>query len=442
MQTKSESIKHICDFITLVSMQHNSKVVNWMSDAGGEYKSNTFDVLLKQHGINILQSTPYILQQNGHMERFMHTMMDKAEAMCHEVCILPSYWEFATQHAIHIYNQTLMKRLNWHTPYELLLSEISDISHLQVFGCGAYVHISLDVWTNKLALKSKLMTYLGVAIGNQCNHIFMQSPNNVVFTSTYALFNEAMFPYCKTQPKKHNIQIQQDTAPNDPTRLLLDMSNDDDPLLEWPSKAPAPAVECPETPEQPDAPPPALQTPQHAPRQPPQAPPAAPHHSEHEKKVPFKLDNIYNERRYPVQQYKNAEKFFCWKETVNEQPSVLVIPRPSSLEPPDEIPDIAKLCWKEGENLAHYLLAKAIRSNNNLTKPPCEWLYHNISKLLPDEHKQWENACYEELDMLWKCKVYKIIDCLKDWKVIQNWWVFDAKLDGQKNACLVVKGFS
>ena len=38
-------------------MQYNSKVVNWMSNAGGEYKSNTFDVLLKQHGIKILQST-------------------------------------------------------------------------------------------------------------------------------------------------------------------------------------------------------------------------------------------------------------------------------------------------------------------------------------------------------------------------------------------------
>ena len=57
MWTKSKSIKHTCNFITLVSMKHNSKVVNWMSNARGEYKSDTFDVLLKQHRIKILQTT-------------------------------------------------------------------------------------------------------------------------------------------------------------------------------------------------------------------------------------------------------------------------------------------------------------------------------------------------------------------------------------------------
>ena len=38
-------------------------------------------------------------------------------------------------------------------------------------------------------------------------------------------------------------------------------------------------------------------------------------------------------------------------------------------------------------NLVHYLLAKAIRSDDHLTKPPCEWSYCDISKLLPYEHK-------------------------------------------------------
>ena len=105
---------------------------------------------------------------------------------------------------------------------------------------------------NKLTPKSKLMTYLGIIIRNEHNHIFMQFLNNMIFTSAHALFNKATFPYCKTQLKKHNTQIQQDTAPSDPTGLLLNMSNDGDLLLEQSSKASAPAVECPETPEQHD----------------------------------------------------------------------------------------------------------------------------------------------------------------------------------------------
>ena len=85
-QTKSKSIKHMHDFIALVSIQHNSKVVNWISDAGGEYKSNAFDALLKQHRIKILQSALHTPHQNSHAERFMCTIMDKAEAMHHKAC--------------------------------------------------------------------------------------------------------------------------------------------------------------------------------------------------------------------------------------------------------------------------------------------------------------------------------------------------------------------
>ena len=136
------------------------------------------------------------------------------------------------------------------------------------------------------------MTYLGVAIRNEHNHIFMQSLNDVIFTSTHALFDEAIFPHCKIQSKKHNTQIWQDTTPSDPTGLLLDMSDDDDPLLEQSFKAPASAVKCLETLEQPDAPPPVPWIPQCTPKQPPQALPAAPCCSEHEKKVPLKPDNV------------------------------------------------------------------------------------------------------------------------------------------------------
>jgi transposase InsO family protein len=39
-----------------------------MSDAGGEYKSDTFLSILKAKGIKILQSIPFVPQQNGHAE--------------------------------------------------------------------------------------------------------------------------------------------------------------------------------------------------------------------------------------------------------------------------------------------------------------------------------------------------------------------------------------
>jgi transposase InsO family protein len=52
-----------------------------MSNAGGEYKSNTFLKTLKDAEIKILQSAPHTPQQNGCAECFMCTTMDKAQSM-------------------------------------------------------------------------------------------------------------------------------------------------------------------------------------------------------------------------------------------------------------------------------------------------------------------------------------------------------------------------
>ena len=44
--------------------------------------------------------------------------------------------------------------------------------------------------------------------------------------------------------------------------------------------------------------------------------------------------------------------------------------------------------------------------------------------------------------MLDKHKVFKLVDCPKDCKVIKNCWIFNVKSNGCKQACLVAKGFS
>jgi len=116
--------------------------------------------MLKDRGIEILQSIPYAHQQNGRAERFIHTLMEKAKAMRHQACAPPSWWEFSVEHALHVYNRTPLRRLNWQTPYQLLHGEWPSAAHLRVFGCGAYVFIPAETRANKLAPRSELMTYL------------------------------------------------------------------------------------------------------------------------------------------------------------------------------------------------------------------------------------------------------------------------------------------
>lgn len=199
LRSKDKTLHATKQFLATVEAQYSSKVAHWMSDAGGKYKSKAFTDMLKDKGIQILQSTSYTPQQNGRAERFIRTMMDKEESMQHEACIPPSWWEFALLHAVHLYNRTPVERLKWRTPFELLNKEQPRVDHLQVFGCGAYVYLPEAVRKNKLLPKSELMTYRGVPAGQ--HGFLLMCSNNSVFNGNQALFDEKLYPQC-THPQK------------------------------------------------------------------------------------------------------------------------------------------------------------------------------------------------------------------------------------------------
>ena len=216
IQNKNDALTATHHFLKMVAIQYNTKILGWMSNAGGEYKSKAFNDMLKEQGIHIFQSAPHTPQQNGHAERFMHTVMDKSAAMQHDACILDSWWEFSITHATHLYNCPPMHRHNWHTPYEVLNKKQPDIAHLYVFGCAAYIHLHEDVRANKMAPKSVLMVYLGIAPGKDANYLFMRSPNNVLFISAHTIFDEMQFPCCAikcTQPAAQPVPPVTDEHP-------------------------------------------------------------------------------------------------------------------------------------------------------------------------------------------------------------------------------------
>jgi transposase InsO family protein len=197
LHAKSSAVTVLQYFLAMIKTQFGMSIKEWISDAGGEYKSDQFLLVLKKNGIKVLQSAPHTPQQNGCTECFNRTIMDKAEAMWHEACLPDSWWEFAVEHAMHLYNCTPMECLNWRTPSEKMHNGMPDILHPRVFGYGAYAFVPPDIQTNKLAPKSELMVYLGVAEGLKAHH-FMHS-NGCLFYSTRAVFDEELYPKCTTQ---------------------------------------------------------------------------------------------------------------------------------------------------------------------------------------------------------------------------------------------------
>jgi len=212
MRTKDAALTATSHFLAMVETKFGSRVTQWMSDAGGEYKSKSFDKMLKDRGIKILQSIPYTHQQNRRAERIIRTLMEKAESMRHLACLPQSWWEFSVEHATHVYNRTPMSRLNWQTPFTLLWREKPTIDHLRVFGCGAYVFIPAETRANKLAPKSELMTYLGNAPGAN-GFVFMRGPNNMLYYATHCIFDESLFPKCPKQAKTPSVRLQENAPP-------------------------------------------------------------------------------------------------------------------------------------------------------------------------------------------------------------------------------------
>jgi hypothetical protein len=139
LKHKSDADLAIRQFIAKIKTQYGKTICEFQIDAKGEFKSKELTKLLKELGVNILTSVPHMHQQNGRAECFIRTIMDKSQAIRLESCAPQSWWEFSVDCAIHVYNCTPIMRHNWKMPFENLEHTKPDVTHLRVFGCGAYV---------------------------------------------------------------------------------------------------------------------------------------------------------------------------------------------------------------------------------------------------------------------------------------------------------------
>ena len=120
---------------------------------------------MAENGIEYQTSMPDSPQQNGQAERFQQTIVNGTEAMWHHTGLSNGFWIYAVAN-LHTYNVTPIKWADYKTPKEIWSSEKPNISHLQVFGCLAWVHI-LKNRRHKLDPKSWVMIFVGFEPGSK-----------------------------------------------------------------------------------------------------------------------------------------------------------------------------------------------------------------------------------------------------------------------------------
>src|SRR5258705_133483 len=100
LRSKSETLTAVKNFIELMENQLETKIKQFRSDRGGEFKSKEFDTMLKSKGIIRQTSAPHIHQQNGRTERINNTILEKSEALRTYSGCPQSWWEFSFETAI------------------------------------------------------------------------------------------------------------------------------------------------------------------------------------------------------------------------------------------------------------------------------------------------------------------------------------------------------
>ena len=143
--------------MALVENETSKKVRKIRSDNGGEFISQAFHRFCSQRGIAHQFSTPNTPPQNGVVERKNQTVQEMARMMLSQ-SDFPLCGEVVNTVVYIICCPT--KAVDAMTPLKAFTGVKPSVSHLKVFGCDVYVHIS-DHKRTKFESRTKKCKFLG-----------------------------------------------------------------------------------------------------------------------------------------------------------------------------------------------------------------------------------------------------------------------------------------
>ncbi|KAM1516880.1 hypothetical protein ACFX10_015793 [Malus domestica] len=110
------------------------------SNNGGEYTSHQFREYCAKHGIRHKKTVPGIPQHNGVAERMNRTIMEKVRCMLRTAKLSKHLCGEAVRTAYYLINRSPSVPLGIDVPERVWTGNDVSYSHLNVFGCKAFVH--------------------------------------------------------------------------------------------------------------------------------------------------------------------------------------------------------------------------------------------------------------------------------------------------------------
>ena len=160
LRTKDQVLDYFKLFHAMVERESGKKLKCLRTDNGGEYTSREFNAYCGRHGIRHEKTVPRTPQHNGVAERMNRTIMERVRSMISMAKLPKPFWGEAVRTACYLINRSPSVPLNFGIPEKVWSGKHPSYSHLRVFGCLAFVHVSKEL-RKKLDARSTLCIFIG-----------------------------------------------------------------------------------------------------------------------------------------------------------------------------------------------------------------------------------------------------------------------------------------
>jgi len=190
MKLKSETRKHIINFVSYIENQFNTNLKCLRSDNGCEFLM--IDFFLSK-GILHQRSCVESPQKNGIVERKHQHILNVARSLSFQASLPSNFWHFSVQHAVHLINRIPTPLLKNTTPYNLLFQQPPTFLHLKSFGCLAYAS-TIQNHRTKFDTRARKCIFLGYRDGTK-GYFLYDIISHEFFVSRNVIFYETIFPF-------------------------------------------------------------------------------------------------------------------------------------------------------------------------------------------------------------------------------------------------------
>ncbi|GJW26677.1 retrotransposon protein, putative, ty1-copia subclass [Tanacetum coccineum] len=208
-----------------VENQLGKTIKSLRSDRRGEYISQEFLDLLKEHGIISHRTPPYMPQNNGVSERRNRTLLDMVRSMMSQTTQPKSFWDYALETAARILNMVPTKKVD-KTPYDIWHGQAPKLSYLKVWGCKALVKRDTLTKPDKLDPRSFRCIFVGYP-NETMGYSFYNPSENKVFVARNVEFFENDLIDLKASGSMEGLELIQEEDTNPSVDTSLDHEEDD-----------------------------------------------------------------------------------------------------------------------------------------------------------------------------------------------------------------------